>query len=137
MKKFMFALMTALVICGCSSDDKEQQKETVSDITSDYLCSTLYWIKEDVEKPDRTTYMFVRIYNDYTGVKYADFSDIKDKDGKKFTFEINAPYINISFSDGGTEKLKVYAIEKEGDNVKHISINGNPYRALGSGVDLK
>ena len=138
MKKLLFVLMVTLVAYGCSSSDSnEQQKEIVNDITSDYLCSTLYWVKEGTEEPNRTTYMFNRIFNDYTGVKYTDFANIKSKNGKSFTFKINAPYIDISFSDGSSERLKVYAITKDGDNGKHIYIDGSYYMAFFDGGNIK
>lgn len=138
MKKLLFVLMVTLVVCGCSSsDDNEQQKEAISDITSDYLCSTLYWVKEGAEEPNRTTYMFNRIFNDYTGVKYTDIENIKSKNGKSFAFKINAPYIDISFSDGSSERLKVYAIKREGDNGKRLYINGSSYMGFFDGGNIK
>lgn len=138
MKKLIFGLLATLCICACSSsDDSEQPKEIRTEITSDYLYSTMYWVKEEASKPSRTTYWFGRSYNDYLGQKYSDFSDIEEKKGKPFTYEINAPYIDITFKDGSKERIEAYAIKKENQTGKYICINGSYYLGFFDGTNVK
>lgn len=136
MKKILFLLIGILCLCCCSSsEDEEQAKENIEEITSDYLCSTLYWVNKDSSKPNRTTYWFGRAYNNYIGMKYDDFSYINEKKGKSFEYKINAPYIELTFNDGSKENIKVYAVKSE--NNKYISINGVYYFGFFDGTNIK
>lgn len=139
MKKLIFGLLTTLCICACSSseDNEQQTRETRTEITSDYLCSTMYWVKEEGSKPNRTTYWFGRSYENYLGLKYNDFSEIDEKKGKAFTYKINAPYVDITFKDGSKERIEVYAIKTENQNGKYISINGSSYLGFFDGTNVK
>lgn len=138
MKRMIIGLIAALCICACSSSGEEEQpKEIKSEITSDYLCSVMFWVKENASKPNRTTYYFARAYDDYLGLKYDDFTGIDEKKGKSFTYKINAPYIDITFKDGSKERIEVYAIKKENQSGKYIYINGSSYLGFFDGSNVK
>lgn len=134
MKRFlmMFAAICCLFGCSSSDDDTAKPAETKSTITIEYLCSRMCWVDASgTEKKDNIRYYtFARMVGEYKGWTGTDKLFKND-----FTYTINPPYVYLTYIDGHTETLEVYAVTIEGKSQRFVSINGKTYVGLYDGLD--
>ncbi len=131
----------ASCLFGCSSDNDESITKDIgarSEITVEHLCSVYFWVDiNETQTSKRQYYNFQRIYKDCEG--YTGVGDIFPKDSKHskgYTFVVSAPYVHLTYKDGSTERLEVYAVSKGNSNQKYITINGKEYTGVFPGTDV-